>query len=111
MAVSPPARIRVEDETTEAALDEVRVAVIDLLREPFMNARTMLVTLPDATLVKVKHQLGRMYTNFYLSPPKGVATLVTVGMVQEMAGNDPSREIWLQADGYGATITVRLTVF
>jgi hypothetical protein len=103
-----PARIPVGDRDVERALDEHRNSIIALARDPFINARTIEVTLPDATTVRVRHKLGRAFTNFVLSPPKGPSTS---GRIEELTSGDPTSEIWLEANGYGATITVRLTVW
>jgi hypothetical protein len=102
-----PARIPVGDRDVERALDEIRNAHIALARDPFINARTFEVTLPDATTVRVRHKLGRAFTNYSLSAPKGA---VTSGRIEELTPDDPSAEIWLEANGYGATVTVRMTV-
>lgn len=108
MSKREPARIPVVDRDVERALDEIRNAHVALARDPFINARTIEVELPDATTVRVQHKLGRAFTNFVLSPPKGP---VTSGRIEELTSGDPTAEIWLQANGYGATVTVRLTVW
>lgn len=72
-----------------------------------LNARTVDVNLVNAVATKVRHGLGRKYTNYYLSAPRGA---VAAGYVVETAGNDDV-EVVLTANGFGATVTVRMTVF
>lgn len=72
-----------------------------------LNSRTIEVNLANGVAAKVRHGLGRPFTNYYLSAPRGA---VASGYVVELAGDDSS-EIVLTANGYGATITVRITVY
>lgn len=103
-----PAHIPVGDRDVDRALEEHRASIVALARDPFINARTIEVTLPNATTVRVRHKLERAFTNYFLSAPKGA---VTSGHIEELTPGDPTVEIWLQANGYGATVTVRMTVY
>ena len=89
------------------ALAEHRRAFDALARDPLVNARTITVTLPNAVAVHVRHGLGRQFTNYFLSAPKGATTS---GRIVESDG-DENVEVVLTATGYGATVTVRMTVF
>lgn len=82
------------------ALDEIR-------RDPLLNARTIVVNLPVGVEVRVRHGLGRPFTNYYLSAPKGATA---TGRIVEGDGDD-STEVVLTATGYGATVTVRMSIF
>lgn len=108
MSKREPARIPVKDQDTEKALDELRRAVIALARDPSMNARTLDVTLADATLVSVKHGLGRPFTNYSLAAPRGATS---TGRIVETAPDTDRLTIYLTATGYGAPVTVRMTVW
>ena len=57
---------------------------------------------------KPPRDMGRTFENYLLSAPIGATA---VGLIEEMPGADPATEIWLQANGMGATVTVRLTVW
>ena len=103
-----PARIPVKDPDTERALDEIRRSTIELCHDPRINARTMEVTLPDAQLVPVKHGLGRKFENYSLSAPMGA---LATGRIVESAPDAERATINLTATGYGATVTVRVTVW
>jgi hypothetical protein len=101
-------RIRVDDPKTQAALEEHARSVGDVSRDPILQRRTVTITLVNATTLKIKHGLGRTFENYLLSAPIGATA---VGLIEEMPGADPATEIWLQANGMGATVTVRLTVW
>lgn len=88
-------------------LAEHRRAIDTVMRDPMLNARTIVVNLPVATTIHVRHGLGRPFTNYYLSAPQGATAS---GRIVESPGDD-SREVVLTATGYGATITVRMTIF
>lgn len=87
-------------------MDHAR-ALDNLQRDPMLNANTVAVNLPNATAVHVRHGLGRKYTNYYLSAPRGA---IAAGYFVESAGDDDT-EVVLAANGFGATVTVRMTVF
>jgi hypothetical protein len=101
-------RIRVDDVKTQAALEEHARSVSDVSRDPILQRRTVTITLVNATTLKIKHGLGRTFESYSLSAPIGATA---VGLIEEIAGADPATEIWLQANGMGATVTVRVTVW
>lgn len=88
-------------------LAEHRRALDEVMRDPLLNARTIVVNLPNATAVRVRHGLGRPFTNYFLSAPQGATA---TGRIVESSGDDMT-EVVLTANGFGATITVRITVF
>ena len=103
-----PARIPVTDPEVERAIDEVRRAVIELARDPFISGRDIEVTLPNAELVTVRHGLGRRFANYTLSAPMGATTS---GRIVESAPDADRLAVKLTATGYGATITIRLRIW
>lgn len=102
-----PARIPVDDDQVEKAIDEVRRSTVELCRDPFLSGRDIEVTLVDAVPLKVLHGLGRRLSGYCLSPPRGATA---TGRIVETA-RDPDRSITLTATGHGATITVTLRVW
>lgn len=103
-----PGRIPVADKDTQRALDDLRDAVRALARDPFVNATTIEVELPNATVVRVNHRLGRKFQSFVLSPPQGPSSS---GRIEEHQADNPAEQVWLEANGYGATVTVRMTIW
>lgn len=91
----------------ERQLADHRRALDDLQRDPMLNSRTIEVNLANGVATKVRHGLGRPFTNYYLSAPRGA---VAAGYVAESAGDDGA-EVVLTANGFGATVTYRMTVY
>jgi len=94
-----PPRVPVVDQVTQQAIDEVRRALMELARD--VRSRDATVTLPDGVPVTVKHGLGRPMLNYSISAPIGA---VSVGMVSELSRTGDG--VTLQADGYGATVSI-----
>ena len=86
----------------------MRRAVIENSRDPYLNGRDIDVELANATLVAVRHGMGRRFTNYTLSAPMGA---VSSGRIVESAPDADRLTIYLTATGYGATITVRMRVW
>ena len=105
--LAPVVRRSTGDRDVDLALEEHKKGIDDVQRDPILKRRTIKVTLPDAALVQVRHGLGRTFENFVLSPPTGATTS---GRIVETAGA-AATEVKLTATGYGATITVRLTIW
>lgn len=99
MTYRDPPRVPVADPVTQQAIDEVRRALMELSRD--VRSRDVTVTLPDGVAVKVATGLGRPLLNYSLSAPIGA---VSVGMISEESRTSDS--VTLQADGYGATVSV-----
>ena len=104
MSAPPPSRAPGD---VQRQLADHRRTLDALGRAPLTNARTATLTLVNAVPLRFQHQLGRPFTNYFHSAPKGA---VTSGRIVEGDG-DASREIVLTATGYGATISVRVTVY
>lgn len=105
---SPSIKGNIQDPVVGKALDEIHSILKALITQPFTNCQVISgVELEDGVVTKVKHGLGKKYALVIHTPVKNPST---VGMIQELAPDDPSREVWLQADGYGATVTVNLIV-
>jgi len=108
VTVKEPARIPLKDVDTDRAVDELRQAHASVAAEPLLKARTFEVDLVDTVTAKIPHKLGRKFTNYFLGAPQGPSSS---GRIEEVTGADTSKEVWLKATGFGATITVRITVF
>lgn len=101
-------RVPIADEAVHRAVAAVANAHDDVARDPVLGRRVITVTLPDATTVKTKHKLGRKYEAYHLSAPRGAAS---AGRIDDIEPTDGTNDIWLQANGYGATVTVTMTVY
>lgn len=99
MTYRDPPRVPVKDQETQQAIDEVRRALMELSRD--VRSRDVTITLVDGVPLKVVTGLGRPILNYSFSAPIGG---VTVGMISEISRT--SDVITLQADGYGATVSV-----
>lgn len=64
------------------------------------------ISLPAATSVRITHGLGRTPKGIFLSPIRGSTT---PGVITEISRD--TNAITLQANGYGATISVDVSVF
>jgi hypothetical protein len=102
-----PARIPVDDPTTEKAIDEVRRATVELCRDPFLSGRDIDVTLQPNVPLLVQTGLGRKFVNYTLSAPRGGAGAVAV--IVETARTDTS--ITLESLTAGSAVVVTLRVW
>lgn len=109
MSARRPHRLLTKDEATNKALDDIRHCFEELLRsEAWLLAASLVdVELVSGVTKKLKHGLGRRYREVYVTPPKGPAA---TGLIEELTADDPSKEVWLKATGYGATVTVSVRV-
>lgn len=101
-------RYPLKDSDVDRAVSEVARAHDDVARDPVLSRRVITVTLPNATTVKTQHKLGRKYEHYTLSAPRGASA---TGRIVDVEPTDGSDDIWLQANGYGATVTVRMMVW
>lgn len=101
-------RVPIPDPVIHRAVTEVAHAHDDLARDPVLGRQVIEITLPDATTVKTKHRLGRKFEAYHLSAPRGA---IAAGRIDDIAPTDGTNDIWLQANGYGATVTVKMTVY
>ena len=104
-----PQRLVTSDEATNKALDDIRHCFEELARnQAWLDAPGFTgVELQDGVAKKLKHGLGRRYREVYVTPPKGP---VSTGRIEELTPTDPTKEVWLKATGYGATVTVNVRV-
>ncbi len=86
-------------------------AITMLQRDADDKASTILpsVALPDATRVTVAHKLGRVPRFVTTSIPRGAVTGGVINEVRDSA-TDRTKFLILQADDFGATITVDIEV-
>ena len=103
-----PARLQVEDEAVERAIDEVRRSTVELCRDPFLSGVDLMVTLANGVTTDVKHGLQRRFAGYTSGAPIGA---VAAGYLVESTSPDPTRYVRLTANGFGATIQLRLRVW
>lgn len=101
-----PARIPVGDATTEKAIDEVRRSVVELARDPFLSGRDFDITLAPNVAKVIPTGLGRKFTNYTLSPARGIGVVYTV---VEAAHTDST--VTLKCLTAGGTVTIRMRVW
>ncbi len=108
MAKKKPIKIYTGTPLVDKALDHIHDAFNDLLTDPSISINHLPVTLPNATVIKLKHGLGRPYIQCLTGSISGA---VSAGYINDVtpADNKP-KEVWLEATGYGATITAVATV-
>lgn len=70
----------------------------------------MIGTYDDATDNQSNGIGGSSWLELYRQATDIVTATTGVGMITEVAGADPTKEIWLKANGYGATVTVSMWV-
>lgn len=100
MSYRDPPEIPVEDPQVRAALNVIRLALVELARQ--LNFRDVVVTLPAGVPVTVFHGLERVMRTYVIG---AVAGATATGRLVE-TGRDPARSIELTATGFGATVTV-----
>jgi len=129
-------RIEVDDQTTNRAMEPMRERINELGREldgvrdiaegidgvikfdtVSAPAGTTLpnedIELPDATLVKLSHGLGKRLRGWLVTDLRGSTTAGIISRVLSSGGvdADDKRDLWLRADDFGATVTVRVVVY
>lgn len=105
--------ITIDERTTPADLERIRRNTFDAIREqqlsPFAGAAIIKdVVLADGIPTPIAHKLGRPVFAIP-SPPRGAST---TGRITESRGTVHPRDqyVVLQADGWGASITVDVLV-
>lgn len=86
-------------------VENLRRVVNQLVAERLEVEHVRDVELPDATVVRVPHGLGRRTRVAVLSVPVGAVTTGRIGVVE---ADTDSTALALRADGWGATITIPL---
>lgn len=102
-------RYKIEDKNTDRAIEDIRDLLDAVSESPIANGIHIAdVELVDGVAKDVFHGLGRRYQNFLYGSVEGATSS---GRIQRVAGADDFRFVRIQADGWGATITVRLWVY
>lgn len=102
----------IDERTTPDELERIRRNMSDAIRELQLGVlpRAIIkgIELPNGAPITITHKLGRSPIVF-VSPPRNAVT--TGGSIIEVGGQPREQFVVLQADGWGATITVDLVVF
>lgn len=110
MRRTPPISARLDDTTAELVRRNHETRLTELQSLPATSMLILSAVLPDGTDVLVQHGLGRKPLCVLVSPPRDAAT---PGAITETRSANYQRDkvVVLQANGFGATITVDLVVF
>jgi hypothetical protein len=98
--------------TEDRSRRELTEAVRELQRSVLSGAAVISnVSLADATTTTVAHGLGRVPVFVSVSVPRGPSTSGRIEEIRTTSGtNDRRKYITLQANGYGATVTVDVLI-
>lgn len=105
-----PISIRLDDVSAEQVRRNHDDRISELQGLPFAQAKLIQnVSLPNATNVPIAHGLGRKPSLILVSPPRDNTT---AGSISETRASNLERDslVILQANGFGATITVDVVV-
>lgn len=104
------ARIQAKDfPGVNDALEKIRTQVNALSEHPLLDGQLILnVDLENGVTRKINHALGRPWTNYEIGAIRGAAT---TGRIEWVIGGDTSKQLWLEANGFGATVRVSLYVY
>lgn len=106
-----PVNVRLADDAAERVRLSHESRIREIQSVPIVQGRIFRdVVLAAGVVTPVAHGLGRRAAIF-LSPPRGLIT--GVGCVQEIRSgvHEPTQFVVLQADGWGATVTVDVWAF
>lgn len=107
---TPPLDIRLSDDDAERVRRSHAAGIREQQAHPAVDLVVLSgVELDDGVQTPVSHGLGRAPRIVKLSVPRGAAAPGYVNEIRD--GVDRSRQVVLQANGYGATITVDVEVF
>lgn len=110
LPLKDPRTPRLEDPNAERARRRQAEAILELQSKPGASERIIAdVSLADTIETPIAHGLGRAPSFVHVSAPRGA---VTTGHVEEVRSNsvDRTKTITLKASGWGATITVDVSV-
>lgn len=93
----------------DECLDWLNKRVEELRRIPIGRGRLITVVLPDGEQVNVPHGLQRRYQGWHVVDTTVQASSGRIGRV--LVTHNETKVLPLQADGWGADITVTLWVF
>lgn len=100
---------RLADPEVEQSRRETHEAIVELQRHA--NTATLVIAnveLADGVATRIQHGLGRAPRIVKVSVPRGA---LAAGYINEIrGGTDRAKLITLQADDYGATVTVDVEV-
>ncbi len=84
--------------------------LLDSVTESFVLGSVLVqgLELDDGVARLIPHGLGREWIGWKISNLEGA---VTPGVIQHVPGEDTTKFLRIQADGYGATVTVSVEVF
>jgi len=97
---------RTGDTAVDRELHEVYRRLDDLEKEDEVLLSG--IELADGVSKLIPHRLGRAWRGWYICNLEGAST---TGRIQRIAGEDTKTYVQLQANGWGATITVSVRVF
>lgn len=109
-----PLAIQTKKPEIERAIGEVRDVVNLLVDSLFPDAALVTgIHLANATTYRLRHGLSHPLRGWFVVDLTGPASTGRIERIIPSATNiyDPGTEVWLQANGYGATVTVSLVVF
>lgn len=108
--LTAPIAPQVADPDVERVVRELRAKVVELQRLPLAGAVIVKgVELEDGVPRAVPHRLGRPFVTFFHSPPRSPSTS---GRIEDVRSSsfDAKQFVVLEANGFGATITVDVVV-
>ncbi len=106
MSLTLPQRIRVADDKTNQALEELYRFCEHLAKDPWINAaRIHDVVLSPGTAKTIKHGIGREPLDVLISLPVGPTTTGRFELVSK-----DTRTIVVKQTGFGNDVTVSLLV-
>jgi hypothetical protein len=102
-------RRQIVDREIDKSIEDLRDLLDAVSESPILSGvHIENVVLVDGVPKDIYHGLGRKYRNFLYGSVEGATTS---GLIQRVATGDDSKYVRLQADDWGATITVRLWVY
>lgn len=111
MTFQQPISLRTGNDDTDRVLRNHNERIVELQSVPIARGNLIKdVELADGEETPIAHGLGRRAMVF-VSPARNGAAVGAVTEIRDSVSFDPTRYLVLQADNFGATITVDLWVF
>jgi hypothetical protein len=108
--VKPPIVKQLSDSDAEIVRRSHADAIAEMQGKPAMGMQVLAdIVIPNNSSVIVAHRLGRTPQMVIISPVRGAAAVGIVGEFR--SGVDRRQAIRLAANGFGADVTVDVTVF
>lgn len=111
--MTPLATPRLDDAKAEQVRQTHAAAIAEQQNKPASSLTPLGdVSLPNGTTTLVPHSLGRVPTFVWVSPVKtaGVTPGVIIDVSTTTSGLDRTKQVALQASGFGATVRVTVAV-